>query len=201
MGKNISRLYYRTFKRRKIYVTTQNENDDEEEDEEENENESENDDNLPPIPFYKPDEYEEIANKFVFVKGRVQQHLDFVKKQAQQAIIDATVVTTRKNTYGNKIAKTDMVPNRYILKSMLSRSSQEQQELFVKRNEDEILSQVALLQTIQGYHRDEFVDDHMILHEHEAYLSTMNYLLVSPTTNQFETDSRRDSIGNTTITF
>lgn len=202
MGKSFSRLYRKIIKRKKVYVTTDDKNkykyknENENEDEEDDENEFEG---YPYIPFYKPDEYEETASKFVSVKNHVHQHLDLMKKQAQQAIIDATIVTTRQNTYGNKAARTDMVPNRYILKSMLSRSTKHDQELFVKHNEQEILQQIGVLQTIQGYHRDEFVDDHMILHEHEAYMSTMNYLLVSPTQQpeeETEEKQRRNSIGN-----
>ena len=201
MGKTLSRLYRRS-KRRRVYIAQEKEEKEwKANEEEENVIKGENGEKYPYIPLYKPIEYEGTAQKLIFIKERVGKHLDYVKKEAQQAIIDATVVSTRKNIYGNKIAKTDMVPNKYILKSMLSRSSQEQQEEYIKQNEREILIQVGMIQTIHGYHHDELVDDHAILHEHEAYLSSMQYLLVSPTDNNdlLIQESRRHSFGSGTI--
>jgi hypothetical protein len=123
--------------------------------------------------------FEETAQRVNYTKKNVPKQLDLITKQSQQAIIDATIISTRKNTYGNPHAMTDMYPNAYILKSMTSRSTKSRQEQFVKKNQAEILSNVAILQTIQGYRTNEFIDDQVILHEHEAYFSSINYYLTN----------------------
>jgi hypothetical protein len=136
---------------------------------------------LPNLPGHANEfqNFQETAERVTFTKENIPKQLDLVTKQSQQAIIDATIISTRKNTYGNAQAMTDMYPNSYILKSMTSRSTKSLQEQFVKKNQAEILSNVAILQTIQGYRTNEFIDDQVILHEHEAYFSSINYYLTN----------------------
>jgi hypothetical protein len=125
--------------------------------------------------------FQETADRLIYTKSQIKRQFQTITSQNQQAIIDATIISTRKNKYRNEEAKLDMYPNPYILKSMTSRSSKDLHEKFVKRNQEEILSQIAVLQTIQGYRTNEVVDDQAILHEHEAYLSKIDYYLTAPT--------------------
>jgi hypothetical protein len=123
--------------------------------------------------------YEETEQLCRFVKHNLRNDMIVVRNQAQQAIIDATIVSTRKNTYGNDIAKTDMIPNSLILKSMLSRGNQVDHDEYIRQNEKEMLNHVALAQTILGYRSNDFIDDHHILHQNEAYFSSTEYFLVN----------------------
>jgi hypothetical protein len=125
--------------------------------------------------------FEETADRLIYTKYNIKKQLETVSQQSQQAIIDATIISTRKNKYRHHEAQLDMSPNPYILRAMTSRSSKDLHDKFVEKNQREILSQVAVLQTIQGYRTDEVVDDQAILHEHEAYFSKINYYLTSPT--------------------
>lgn len=165
-------------KRRKVYLTSKGDDEDEElEGYEEEEYE-----NLPYLLQIQATEhnYDETAERINHAKEIVNHHLNTVTKQSQQAIIEATIISTRKNSYANKETMTDMYPNAYILKSMTSRGNKFHQEAFVKKNQEEILSQIASLQTMEGVRNNEFIDDQVILHEHEAYFSTISYFLTNP---------------------
>ncbi len=179
IGSKIRSQIRRWKRKSRVYLANTNtENENQFEKDHDHDNESENKENEEfVLPLAQSMRYEEKEQLSLYVKHNLRNDMVIVRNQARQAIIDATIVSSRKNKYGNEVAKTGLTPNSLILKSMLSRGTRVDHDEYIRQNEKEMLNHVAHAHLILGYRTNDFVDDHHILHQNDAYFSSTEYFL------------------------